>query len=232
MPSTTPAGVASRFQKQIQDLTRDFDELILAVHEKRRQASLETMIAEQTTLLVGVLWEAFVSDLLIAYVVKDPASCLKSFSERFRKSISSNDKFSGASRWITMKLPSSISHEQVERLLDPKGWNLGAASAQGLSELANQHLNAIDAKKFSLEADDRDFVDYLVSLRNYLSHRSSASRIKLASSASALKTGGVNSDLIGPTQVFSQYLKHLVRPARRRVNAIGDRVIEVSTRLV
>ena len=72
---------------------RDFDELLLAVHQKRRQASLETMIAEQSALLIAVLWETFIKDLLVSYIVQDPQSCLEHFEGRFRQSIA--EKFSG-----------------------------------------------------------------------------------------------------------------------------------------
>lgn len=230
MPRLRPQGVATRFQKRVSDLLRDFDELLLAVHDKRRQASLETMVAEQSVLQTAVFWEAFTNDLFISYFINDPISCLSKFKERFRQSIT--EKFAGASRWVSIDLPPTVSELQAERLLDPKGWNLAAQSAQALSDLANKCLSAVDAKKFSLESDDRDFVDYLVSLRNYLSHRSRGSRLNLAASILALKPDGPNRELTGPVQTFAVYLRRQVAPSRRRVNVIGERVIQISKKLV
>jgi hypothetical protein len=229
MPPLLPNAVSARFQKRITDLLRDFDELILAVHQKHRQASLEAMIAEQTVMSTAVLWETFINDLIIAYVVQEPRSCLADSQNRLRQSV--NDKFGGISRWVTVDLPVKINQAQAERLLDPKGWNIGATSAQALSELANRHLHGVHAKRFSLGADDRDFVDYLVSLRNYLSHRSSASRVQFGRRVQALAAGGPNERLVGATRHISSYLRERLAAGGTRVNIVGRRTVEIAARL-
>jgi hypothetical protein len=230
MPPLSPATVVQRFQRRIADVLRDFDELFLAVHQKQRQASLETMVAEQSALLIAVLWETFVNDLLVAYIVQDPQSCLENFESRFRQSIT--EKFAGASRWVSLEFPSVLSQTQAERIVDPKGWNLAAASAQGLSELANRHLNAVNGRKFSLEADDRDLIDYLVALRNYLSHRSAGSRLKFIDALRALKAGGSNDRLIGSAQNVGMHLKQRIAAGGTRLNVIGHRTVDISGKLL
>ena len=176
------------------------------------------------------MWETFIDDLLIAHVMQDPQSCLENFEDRFRQSI--GEKFGGASRWVSLQFPLVLSQAQAEKLLDPKGWNLGAGSAQGLSDLANRHLSAATARRFSLEADDRDFVDYLVGLRNYLSHRSAGSRIKFLDSVGALKVGGLNDRLTGQVMNLGTYLKQRIPSGGTRVNIIGERAVEISRKLV
>src|SRR5437763_404963 len=113
MLAPTPKNVAARFQRRITDLTRDFDELILAVHQKRRQASLEAMIAEQTTLLSAVLWEAFISDLIVAYVLRNPASCLGESRKRLKQSLAV--KFGGIARWVAFTPPKTVNLAQAEK---------------------------------------------------------------------------------------------------------------------
>lgn len=230
MPLSNPEKVADRFQKRIADVLRDSDELFIAVHDKKRQASLENMIAEQSVMLTAVLWEAFVNDLVVSYVIRAPRTCLNDVTERFRQS--TNEKFAGATRWISLNFPPELSQTQVEKLLDPKGWNITAKSAQGLAELANRHLSAVDAKRFSLEADDRDFIDYLVALRNYLGHRSDMSREELIDSIGTFKPTGSNADLIAPIHTVAVYLKQAIGGAGRRVNVIGRRLSHISAKLV
>lgn len=230
MPSTSPKSVAKRFQKRIDDVLRDTDELLLAVHAKHRQASLETLIIEQSVMLTTVLWEVFISDLVVAYVHMNPKPCLESHKDRFRQSV--GEKFAGISKWVSFDAPTGVTLAQAEKLLDPKGWNVTAGSAQKLSDLANRHLSAANARRFSLQADDRDFVDYLVSLRNYLSHRSPDSRTIFLDSVRTLKAGGANDPLKGQVRNVGSYLKQAVAPNIRRVNLIGQRTVEISTKLV
>jgi hypothetical protein len=228
MPLAEPAQVVLRFKTRTQNLLRDFDELMLAVHQKRRQASLETMLAEQSVMYLAVFWEAFINDLITSYIVQYPSPCLTDTEKRFRKSIS--DKFGGMDRWITVSFPDKISEVHVAKLIDPKGFNVVATSAQALSDVANRWLDAADARKFSLEVDDRDFVDYLVALRNYLGHRSDGSRSILRQAMREIKTGGANSELQGDVRSVGTYLKQRVTIGTR-VKLVGDRAIEVASKL-
>lgn len=230
MPPPLPNQVATLFARRIKDATRDFNELKLAVYGKKRQASLETMLAEQVMMSIAVLWEAFINDLMTAYVAERPKSILSDFDNRLRQSI--DDKFPGVSRWVHWSFPSAISRPQAEKLLDPKGWNVVAPSAQTLSDMANRRLEAVDARKFFLAADDRDFIDYLVSLRNYLGHRSAGSRKKLVDSIAQLKAAGVNAPLKADLQQVGAYLKQNIAGGESRVTFIAGRVQDIAKKLV
>lgn len=230
MPPRLPNQVATRFARRIGDVTRDFNELKLAVYGKKRQASLETMLAEQAMMSIAVQWEAFVNDLITAYVVERPKSTLLDFDTRLRQSI--DDKFPGVARWIHWSFPRAISRPQAEKLLDPKGWNVVAPSAQALADMANRRLEAVDARKFSLAADDRDFIDYLVSLRNYLGHRSAGSRQKLLDSIAQLKPAGVNAPLKADLRQTGAYLKQVIAGGESRVTFVASRVQDIAAKLV
>jgi hypothetical protein len=93
-------------------------------------------------------------------------------------------------------------------------------------------LNAVNGRKFSLEVDDRDLIDYLVALRNYLSHRSEGSRLKFLDSLRALKAGGKNDLLISPAQNVGMHLKQRIAPGGARLNVIGQRTVEISNKLL
>lgn len=230
MASNLVKSAALRFQKRVKDAIRDTDELLLAVHAKHRQASLETLISEQGVMLTAVLWESFISDLLTLYVLSNPKPCFETYEDRLKQSL--GEKFAGISKWVSVDFPESVTLAQVEKLLDPKGWNVTAGSAQKLADVANRYLSAANARKFSLQGDDRDFIDYLVCLRNYLTHRSSGSRTLLLDAVNALKAGGKNDALRAQVRNVGTYLKHQVAPNTRRINIIGQRVVEISALLV
>lgn len=224
-----PRHVVARFQRRTRDLLRDFDELILAVHDKRRQASLEIMLAEQTVMSLAVYWEAFLNDIIIRYVVLRPESCLEDARKRYRQSL--GDKFAGMERWVSISFPKVISQNTAEKLIDPRGLNVVATSAQALSEVANRYLSAVDARKFSLAAEDREFVDYFVALRNYLGHRSTASRASFLAAVRPIGAHGTNAALAFRGGQVGVYLKERVGGVTR-VNMIGRHVLGIAGNLV
>jgi len=230
MADDDPIQVVRRFQSRVSDLIRSYEELLLAVHEKRRQASLETLLSEQAVMSMAVFWEAFVNDVFVAHVVRAPEWCLANAENRVRQSI--NGKFVGLSRWVTIEVPKSITKSQAEKILDPKGWNISASSAQELANLANLHLPAPDARKFSLDAEDRAFLDYLVALRNYLAHRSDSSRGIIVSAINEISTTTGDNAPLSKAQPghIGTYLKERVG-ADTRVGIIARRMSAVSAKL-
>jgi hypothetical protein len=224
----TPAEVGRIFDRRIRSLLRDYSELLLAVHQKRRQASLEAMLSEQTVMSLAVYWESFLHDLMIAHIARRPKPCLEGYEERINRSIA--EKFPGASRWVEVEFPDTLSSAQVEHLLDPKGWNIVSSSAVQLRDQANRYLDAADARKFSLNADDAAFFDYLIAMRNYLGHRSDGGRQTLLHAVNAITPNSGNAELHGPFQQIGAYLKQRTQVGTR-VNSIGARVMAIAAAL-
>jgi hypothetical protein len=224
----SPAEVGQIFDRRANGLLRDYSEMLLAVHQKRRQASLETMLSEQTVMALAVYWESFLHDLIVAHIARRPKSCLEGYGDRIHKSVA--DKFPGASRWVSVGFPDAPTLVQLERLLDPKGWNIAVASAGSLRDLANLNLHASDARKFSLNAEDAAFFDFLHAMRNFLSHRSQGARRTLLQATRAMTPNSANADLRGPTQQVGTYLKQRTRLGTR-VNSIAARVLIIASGL-
>jgi hypothetical protein len=224
----SPEEVGEIFNRRVSHLLRDYDELRLAVHQKRRQASLETILAEQTAMSLAVFWESFLHDLMIAHIVRRPEPCLKDYEDRVHKIVS--EKLPGALKWIGVGFPDTPSLAQLERLLDPKGWNIVPGSASLMSKFANRLLHASDARKFSLNADDAAFIDYLIAVRNFLGHRSAGARRTLLEAMSTIKPNSGNADLHGPITQVGAYLKQHTQMGTR-VNTIGARVTDIATTL-
>jgi hypothetical protein len=220
-----PVEVGRVFADRIGRLVRDYDELLLAVHQKRRQASLETMLSEQTAMSLAVYWESFLSDILVSHIARSPKQCRKVNNERITKSIA--EKFPGSLNWISVETPDTPSADQIEKMLDPKGWNVTFKSAQSFRDQANLWLEASDARKFALNADDSAFFDYFIAIRNYLGHRSDASRRIVLHAVTALNPQAANAELRAPAQHLGMYLKQ-VTPSGRRINSIGARALAIA----
>jgi hypothetical protein len=224
----TPAQTVAIFQKRIATTLALYDELILAVDQKKKQKSLETMLAEQCVLGLAVLWEAFIHDLIVSYIEQNPESCIRFHSDRVTQSVESKSKL--FAKWVTVEAPDVLSRVQIELLVDPDGWNITADSAETLAKRANQFLDGAHAIKFSLADVDRAFVDFLIATRNYLSHRSAGAltimkkRVKEMDAASLLN---------GNVTTVGAFLK--AKPpgsAHSRAKLIGHQLSALATKLM
>ncbi len=224
-----PIPTRDAFHLRVRRLLRDYEEMLLAVHQKTRQASLESMLSEQAAMSLGVYWEAFVHDLFVAYVTRNPVNCITDFRKRLDKNL--NEKFNLPATWVRLSIPATLNSKHVERMLDPKGWNVNATSAQELRNKANQFLHSVDARNFSLSQEDAQFVDLLVAIRNYLAHRSTSSKSRFREAQSSISPTGKNAALAGDVRDLAAYLKGSVG-AERRVHVIGRRLREVASALV
>ena len=222
----------NNFHGRVNELLQHYDELLLAVHNKTRQASLEIILSEQTTMSLGVYWEAFVNDVLVAYVAKNPGNCLNDLKKRVGQNLEA--KFALPAKWVRLSFPATLSSTQAERILNPKGWNISATSPKDLREKANQYLVSGDAIHFSLVAEDVEFVDLMVEMRNYLAHRSTRSRKILKSSIAKIGIANANALLSGAFTSSGAYLKACLPndSNKRRVHELGRRLLQISKKLV
>lgn len=222
--------VIAKFQKRVLGILKDYEELSLALHQKRREASLQALIAEQCVMSQAVFWEAFIHELIFSHLCGKPETYLSELKSRVTQSVAG--KFPAASRWVHIKFPRRTSRGRLLALVDPKGWNITASTAEELTKIANQMLPGALAKKFSFDEDDRAFIDLLVALRNYLGHRSRGSMRVLRERIAALNGTGKNIHLCGAITQVGAYLK--VQPAPgigRRVAVLGGRLLDISNNL-
>lgn len=225
MPETVVRSFISRIGTSISHHM----ELVRATDARPRQAALEAMLAEQLAMRVIVQWEAFVHELLIAYVVRDPAKALSSTGLRIRRS--TQDKFGAvAAGRTTFSEALPLDRLSAEGLVDPKGENVKATSANLLATVANENLGAQHARKFSLNASDGQFVDFTTALRNYLAHRSTKSWKELIQAKSAL-TGIENSPLTGSMSSIGTYLRLPHKSADSRAVYMAKRLTTLARKL-
>ena len=228
--SKTPARKAvAKFTSRLQTAIDYHRELLLAVHGKKRQAALETMLAEQFTFNVVVLWEVFLSDLLLCYLVVSPKRYSGALEEKVLQSI--KDRFGViASNMLNFDFPQHFPMPKARALVDPKQFNITVQSAEYLTNRANELLAAKYARLFTLNPDEAQFVDFLIALRNFLAHRSKSGHANLKASIANLS--GTNITLQATTSNFGTYLKTRDVNNDTRSILIANRVIALANVLV
>ncbi len=227
----TPAQVLVKFQQQVTAALANYDGLLAAVAGLPRRLTTERLLAEQCVLAIAVRWEAFIHDLIIAYVEDRPDNCIAFHKRKVTQSIS--DKHKGFAAWVTVNVPHPLTRVQIEEMLDPEGRNVSAESASTLAKKANDLLAAAHAKKFSLTATDGRFLDLLIALRNYMSHRSSGSMRVLRRRLSELATADPASHMIGTLGTVAIYLNaHPPGLPHSRAKVIGHSVNTLAAKLV
>jgi hypothetical protein len=233
MPTQKNRGVEKilkRFLQRLDESERHHNELMVVVGLHRHRASLESLLATQFVLSLAVMWEAFVSDLILTYVTVSPETYLQNLKKRIDQSL--NDKFGpGVAKRIRFTCPQNFNRAVAHSFLDHKGRNVTANSAQDLADRANEFLTGSLARKFSLDSDDRMFVDVLLGVRNFLSHRSKQSLAVLKKSVSNLTPTGNNGPLCGQLTTVESFLKKNTFISKTRATFISARIREVASKL-
>jgi hypothetical protein len=124
---------------------------------------------------------------------------------------------------LEFDIPRSLSLSKGRSLVDPKQFNITVQSADQLSRRANELLAAPNARLFTLNPDEAQFVDFIIALRNYLAHRSKSAHASLKASIAGLT--GANAMLQAITSNFGTYLK------RRDTNGDTNSIL-IASRLV
>ncbi|MCX6900102.1 MAG: hypothetical protein NT105_15560 [Verrucomicrobia bacterium] len=222
--------VKANFKRRLSKAIKCHAELMLAVHNKLNQAALETMLVEQFVMLSSVQWESFLNDLIIAYVLMRPGTALQSLEQRIEKSV--QGKFgTQAVSCLTFKVRKPVTRQRIAGLLDPKDWNITVGSGEELSTKANDLLSAEFAKRFSLDKDDAQFIEFGVALRNFLGHRSDGARAELKAAIQSLsepKNVCFRAVKLGDV---GTYLKAKTPAGITRAVACATRLMEIAEKL-
>ena len=222
--------ILKRFLQRLDESERHHNELMTVVGLHRHRASLESLLVTQFVLSLAVMWEALVSDLIVSYVAVSPGTFLQNLEKRIDQSL--NDKFGpGVAKRVKFTPPATFNRAVAHSFLDHKGRNVTATSAQDLADRANELLTGSLARKFSLDIDDRMFIDVLLGIRNYLSHRSKQSLAVLKKLVTNLTPAGNNNLLCGRLTTVESFLKKNTPANKTRAAFISGRIREIATKL-
>lgn len=217
-----------RFKTHLSSVIRQHQELMDVVKNNRNQVSMETMLVEQFTMSVAVSWESFLNDLLLQYVGEQPSRFVSGLNARVKQSV--KDKYGPAvSGKLRLVFRRRLTRESVQGLIDYKGENIPVTSADLLANKAGDFLPAKYAKMFSLNSGDRLFVDFVFSLRNYLSHRSARAWDVLKKSVATLDAT-VDKPLTAKISRVGSYLRFRTSGETRAIT-IAKRLIVIAESL-
>jgi hypothetical protein len=207
-----------------------YGELRALTTGRRNEAQLSRILAEWFMMQLGVYWEVFASDLIVAYVRADKRTFMTKLSRRVKKVVEGEFGIH-VRRLIAVERRLPDAAQSIEALVDPRERNLSSGTTGKLREVTNKHLNARHAKKFVLRKSDGHFVDMLVSFRNYLAHRSRSARAHLQERIRCMSETSENAGMyIRPLQL-DRYLTGSSPPYDQRVLAIADRLKAIAERL-
>jgi hypothetical protein len=173
MRKIDPDGVLDDFKAQIQE-QKEFYEW---VQTKRTGNAFRRLAAENYALTLGVMFEGFINDLLVACVNIDASKFADHLKNSMAEKIRDNPKLRVAfDDYCDFSIPAHISKQNLLRLLDPEGRNTSFPNYSSMLDKAKSLLKDIHFDKFNmLEAKRRAVIDLTISLRNNLAHRSRSS---------------------------------------------------------
>jgi hypothetical protein len=228
-PKPTPRAVVKEFIAEVDELGKSFDRVLAALgaSSSPKRRDIENVVAEQFATSIAIAWENFVHNILVTYVLRSHKKYLKALQKRILNSV--NEKFGaqcGKSLVFAFGTPSAFT--DIEPLLDPKGWNITVRSGDELASTANKLLKSSIARKFSLDAEDRLFIDLLVALRNYLAHKSAGARATLLGALRNLDSVGKNVDLRDHSVRLNRYLLQPCATGGIRMKVILSRIKQIA----
>ncbi len=171
MRTAAPQNIKADFLHALQDVEDTHD----AIAGSTVALKSRNLVAEYSFLGAAVLLEGFVSDLFVA--------CINRKSERFigamtgQMTMTATDETAKrAIAFAQIDIASHLTLDNLRKILDPRGWNVGFAGSADLKARAGQWLeDPFRARFVSLSQSHCALFDTTKAVRNFLAHRSTAS---------------------------------------------------------
>lgn len=179
MRKVDPADVKADFTSFVVERIDYFDRtsahLLAKPHPAHWQKDL-SVLSEMTLQSTYVAFEVFLSDLLLAYVNRDFSKYQSDLATRIETSVRAKFKDFAADRTFF----SAVKHikiEDLERVIDPTGWNQTFKDVAGLKTRFSEWVTpALGAKVAAINASDTNLINTAHAIRNFISHRSISSK--------------------------------------------------------
>jgi hypothetical protein len=224
MRTSDPTIVKSDFLRAIADVKASFQSVDAAPDPPVGNAT-KKLVAEMTLLSMGVLWEGFVSDLLVAYLNKDCTKLLATLGSRFE--ISTADDYAARAKSF-MEVRSTKAHlkvGEIRKILNVATDNIpNVNDPDKLRTFAGVFLADPYSGYFKgLTKPQIALLKALRGARNYLAHRSSGAKERMSTSLARVD---LHSDLRrGTNQVSDVGAYLLASPSgTRRILVFLDQV--------
>jgi len=194
MRKVDPNDVRTDFASTSQQVVDHFDRLAAVVAGTTREADI-SQLATQSFLALFVAFERFTSDLLFAYLNRDPSAYQAALSNRIKSSV--KDKHgAAASARVTVHTKKHLSLAELEDLVDPTGWNLTFNTVDKLKDYATANLAQAHRNRLnSINAHETRLIDTARTIRDFIAHQSDGSKKRMHDALATVETGAHNRHL-------------------------------------
>ena len=197
MRTANPQNIKADFLSGLQDIEDTLADMLgKGVLPKTR-----SHITEYSFLASSVLLEGFISDLFITCINKKNGPFSNYLVARMQ--ITSTDEHAKrAIQFAAAGIGSHLTLDKIRQVLDPNSWNISFPTAGDLKGKANLWLDDPYRTSFNSISDAHGAIlEATKSIRNYLAHRSGASKstMQTALTNARLPTGfqcGVNKGIV------------------------------------
>lgn len=224
------AGVLSDFQDQLKEQSEFYNETwdVFSDPAHRKIAS------ENYALAIGVMFEGFVNDLILAYANRDCSKVMEHLKKILAECLKNNSKAKATfEQFGEIRDPKHLTVDKLRAILDAEGRNTSFSDYDAIKKRATQWLAARHRQGFeALNHQDRAIVNVVIAVRNNLAHRSKKSldRLNEVLLAGPLHDTGLQRNMNRVKQT-GNYLKAISTAGETRADVIGRRLGDVARQL-
>jgi hypothetical protein len=137
--------------------------------------SQRTFLAENSLMAAAVLWEGFISDLLVAYINRASTRFATHLQDALKTGLT-DKQIKILTNYGRLSIPSHLQKAEIQELVDGNGSNITFSNFAALIDQTKSWLVPLDAGRFSSRtAREKAVVNALIAVRNQLAHRSERS---------------------------------------------------------
>lgn len=234
MRKVKPADVKSSFNSLVTEKKSYFLRQVSSLKGTEHEMKDLSLLSEMTFHSLYVEFECFVSDLVLAYINRDPSAYQQDLFARAKESVRSKFDDWTASRLI-LKTEKNIKIDEIERLIDPKNFNVTFKDVVTLKSKADRWICPVySAGIAAISAADERLIDTTHSIRDFIAHQSVHSKTNMNNMLRTVDGGsGCPNAGLGSTQAIhnvGSFLKASVSN-QRRVLRYADRLLSIAQTL-
>ena len=234
MRKIDPADVRDDLATEAQAITESFDRTCTALRGTATQEQDISRQAMTTFLALFVAFERFLSDLFLAYLNRDFSiyqtwlgdSIAKSAGARFGPSV-------GAMVHLTRKPHLTV--DEIENILDPRGWNLTFSDVAQLRQRATDWLLPAHAGRInSINAHEERLVNTARTIRDFIAHQSKGSKAAMNAALANVQAGPHNLHMgrgARDIHAVGAFLKAQTPGAQRRLHRYSAGLVTIAHHL-
>lgn len=175
-----PARVRALFDSQLAEATTFYH----TVRATLTSAADLTRLSASTMISAVTLWESFLSDLIVAYINRDPSQFAVHLREALNQDLSGKQK-QIVNRYAPYQAPTRIDRATILSLLDNNGNNITFSHSQALKKSAKRWISPANMAGINaLTEQQLAIINLWIALRNHIAHGSERSQTALQTSVS------------------------------------------------